>query len=90
MSGDRQHETRLLSPLAYKDELNTLRKDLSVAVFGLTLEMEDVLVRGVFTGFKRHRGVTLGCVDIRWVYNPMPPKPGDIYPAQELKAVVNF
>ncbi|OGP67589.1 MAG: hypothetical protein A2031_01285 [Deltaproteobacteria bacterium RBG_19FT_COMBO_43_11] len=83
--------TRLaFSPLAYKDELNALRQDSSVAVFGLTLDMEDVLVRGVFTGFKRHRGVTLGCVDIHWVYNSMPPKPGQIYPEQELRTVVNF
>jgi hypothetical protein len=83
--------TRLaFSSLAYKDELNALRQGSSVAVFGLTLDMEDVLVRGVFTGFKRRRGVTLGCVDVHWVYNSMPPKPGQIYPAQELKAVVNF
>ncbi|MGA2525473.1 MAG: pyridoxamine 5'-phosphate oxidase family protein [Smithellaceae bacterium] len=83
--------TRLaFSPLAYKDELNALRQDSSVAVFGLTLDMEDVLVRGIFTGFERHRGIMLGCVDIKWVYNPMPPKPGQIYPVQELRAVVNF
>jgi hypothetical protein len=52
--------------------------------------MEDVLVRGVFAGFRRHRGVTLGCVDIVWVYNSMPPKPGQIYPVRKLGAVVNF
>jgi hypothetical protein len=78
------------SPLAYKEELNTIHKGSVVAVFGLTMDMEDVLVRGVFTGFEKHRGITLGCVDIDWVYNSMPPKPGQIYPEQEFKAVVNY
>jgi len=83
--------TRLaFSPLAYHEELSALRQGSSVAIFGLTMDMEDVLVRGVFAGFGRHRGVTLGCVDIIWVYNSMPPKPGQIYPVQELRAVVNF
>jgi hypothetical protein len=78
------------SPLAYHEELGALRQGSSVAVFGLTMEMEDVLVRGVFAGVERHRGVLLGSVDINWVYNPMPPKPGQIYPVQKLRAVVSF
>ncbi|HPD57476.1 MAG TPA: hypothetical protein P5294_03305 [Smithellaceae bacterium] len=83
--------TRLVfSPLAYQEELSALRKNSHVAVFGLTLDMEDVLVRGKFTGFEKHRGINLGVVDINWVYNPMPPKPGQIYPPQEIKAVANF
>lgn len=83
--------TRLaFSPLAYKEELGALRRGSSVAIFGLTMDMEDVLVRGVFAGFGRHRGIMLGCVDMNWVYNSMPPKPGQIYPVQELGAVVNF
>jgi len=83
--------TRLaFSPLAYHEELSALRQGSSVAVFGLTMDMEDVLVRGVFAGFGRHWGVRLGCVDIIWVYNSMPPKPGQIYPEQKLRAVVNF
>jgi len=83
--------TRLaFSPLAYRGELSALRQGSSTAIFGLTMDMEDVLVRGVFAGFGRHRGVTLGCVDIVWVYNSLPPKPGQIYPIQKLGAVVNF
>jgi len=83
--------TRLaFSPLAYKEELGALRRGSSVAIFGLTMDMEDVLVRGVFAGFGRHRAIMLGCVDMNWVYNSMPPKPGQIYPVQELGAVVNF
>jgi hypothetical protein len=83
--------TRLaFSPLAYREELSGLPQGSSVAIFGLTMDMEDVLVRGVFVGFGKYRGVTLGCVDINWVYNSMPPKPGQIYPVQKLRAVVNF
>jgi hypothetical protein len=83
--------TRLaFSPLAYHEELSALRQGSSVAIFGLTMEMENVLVRGVFIGFGKRRGVTLGCMDINWIYNSMPPKPGQIYPVQKLGAVVNF
>lgn len=59
-------------------------------MFGLSLTMEDVLVRGTFRGFSRHRGVKLGTVDIDWVYNSMPPKQGQIYPEIEMRPVVNF
>lgn len=73
--------TRLaFSTLAYSDELKRLSPGLAVAVFGLTMDMEDVLVRGVFAGFRRTRGIMLGCLDINWVYNSMPPIPGQIYP----------
>jgi hypothetical protein len=83
--------TRLaFSPLTYHEELSALRQGSFIAIFGLTMGMENVLVRGVFAGFERHRGITLGCVDIIWVYNSMPPKPGQIYPIQKLGAVVNF
>jgi hypothetical protein len=83
--------TRLaFSPLAYREELSALRQCSSIAIFGLTMDMEDVLFRGVFAGFGKHRGVKLGCVDIIWVYNSMPPKTGQIYPIQKLGAVVNF
>lgn len=78
------------SPMAYHEELGALQQGSTVAIFGLTMDMEDVLVRGVFVGFGRYRGITLGCVDMNWVYNSMPPKPGQIYPLQELRAVANF
>jgi len=80
----------VFSTLAYQEDLSVLRKNSHVAVFGLTLDMEDVLVRGKFTGFEKHRGVNLGAVDINWVYNPMPPKPGQIFPVRELEAVTKF
>ena len=83
--------TRLaFSPRAYPDELRTLEAGMHAAVFGLTMDMEDVLVRGVFRGFEKRRGVELGIVDIDWVYNSMPPVHGQIYPEIALEPVTRF
>jgi hypothetical protein len=83
--------TRLVfSPHAYRHEFDALGTGKSAAVFALSMDMEDVLVRGVFKGFERYRGAKLGVIDINWVYNSMPPIPGQIYPEKELKPVVNF
>lgn len=84
-------ESRLaFHPGAFSDELSLLEPGMTVAVFGLTMQMEDVLVRGVFSGYARYRGVKLGALDTDWVYNSMPPNHGQIYPPVPLKAVVNF
>ncbi len=77
-------------PMAFRDELLLIPKDATVAVFGLTMKMEDVLVRGVFRGFRRVMGLKLGTVDIKWVYNSMPPAHGQIYPEVPLEPVVDF
>lgn len=75
---------------AYKNELKKIPKGKEVAVFGLTMKMEDVLVRGKFLGFQHSRFVEVGGIDIDWVYNSMPPCHGQIYPEVALKPVVNF
>ncbi len=61
-----------------------------LAVFGMALTMEDVLVRGVYQGIRRLGGVRVGMVEAEWVYNPMPTVPGQIYPPLELKPIVEF
>jgi hypothetical protein len=76
------------SPLAYARELETISEGAPVAVFGLSMQMEDCLVRGVYR--KRGSTLPLSIIDIDWVYNSMPPKSGQIYPELELKPVVNF
>ncbi len=78
------------SPLAYAAELTAIDPGTTVAVFGLTMDMEDILVRGEYTGTRKYRGLSLGVVDIDWVYNSMPPLHGQIYPETTLKPVVNF
>ncbi len=83
--------TRLaFSTSAYGDELARISKGSRVAIFGMTLQMEDVLVRGKYNGIEKHLGVSLGTVDIEWVYNSMPPIQGQIYPATQLAAVTEF
>jgi hypothetical protein len=78
------------SPLAYRDELARIRQGTQVAVFGMTMQMEDVLVRGTFRGYDRVRFQRLGVIELEWVYNSMPPTPGQIYPPVDLKPEVNF
>lgn len=75
---------------AYGDELAKIPEDTTVAVFGLTMAMEDVLIRGRFKKTRRYRSIKLGTVDIDWVYNSMPPCHGQIYPPVPLTPVVEF
>jgi hypothetical protein len=56
----------------------------------MTMQMEDVLARGTCLGYDRVRLQRLGVIELEWVYNSMPPTPGQIYPPVELKPVVNF
>jgi hypothetical protein len=53
----------------------------------MTLDMGDVLVRGSWTGFRRHGVAKLAAIDIDWVYNSMPPLMGQVYPPLPLEAV---
>jgi len=80
----------VFSTMAYKDELYRIPKGKPVAVFGLTMKMEDVLIRGTFNGFSSQWGIQTGTVDINWVYNSMPPAHGQIYPAVPLKPVTDW
>ncbi len=83
--------TRLVfSPFAYWEELKNIPKDANVAVFCITMKMEDVLVRGTYLGLKRFGLFRLGVVDIDWVYNSMPPCHGRIYPEVALRPVREF
>lgn len=80
----------VFSPLAYKKEFAAIPRGQKVAVFGLSFKMEDVLVRGTYWGPDRRMGVPLALVDVDFVYNSMPPTPGQIYPALDLKPVRDF
>ncbi len=80
----------VFSPYAFSEELQAIPEGETVAVFGITMKMEDVLIRGAFQGYKRYRLLNAGTIDIEWVYNSMPPAHGQIYPEVELKPVVDF
>jgi hypothetical protein len=78
------------SSIAFKDELSHITPGTPIAVFGLTMGMENVLVRGRFQGYRRKRGIKLGTLDIEWVYNSMPPAHGQIYPEVKLETILEF
>ncbi len=75
---------------AYGEELRQVPHGATVAVFGMTLNMEDVLVRGRYLGVRRVGPVPCGVVAVDWVYNAMPPVPGQIYPPLPLEPVETF
>jgi hypothetical protein len=75
---------------AYGDDLAAIPEGATVAVFGMSLDMVDVLMRGEFQGLQRMAGVRCGSIRVNWVYNPMPPKPQQIYPPVVLEAVTAF
>ena len=75
---------------AFGAELEQIPAYTPVAVFGMALSMEDVLVRGVYQGSKRVLGMKCGVVQLDYAYNPMPPKPQRIYPEVPIEAVEEF
>lgn len=85
---DAQHV--LFSPSVYADEMQAIPAGVPLAVFGMALTMEDVLLRGTYQGIRRVGGFKAGAVEVEWVYNPMPPVPGQVYPPVALKAVSEF
>ena len=85
---DRQHI--LFSTSVYTDELKAIPVGADVGIFSMALTMEDVLLRGKYLGINRLAGVKAGIVKVDWVYNPMPPVPGQIYPPVKLQAVEKY
>jgi hypothetical protein len=80
----------MFSTSVYQAELEAIPAGSSLAVFGMALTMEDVLLRGTFQGLRRLGGVRCGVVEVDWVYNSMPPVPGQIYPPLPLTPVTKF
>ncbi len=80
----------LFSTSVYSNELQEMPVGAPLAVFGMALSMEDVLLRGKFLGFRRVAGIKTGVVAVDWVYNPMPPVAGQVYPPVELKPITRF
>jgi len=85
---DSQHV--LFSTSVYTEELMAIPAGVPLAVFSMALTMEDVLLRGTYQGIRRVGGIKAGVVEVDWVYNPMPPVPGQVYPATEIRAVTQF
>jgi hypothetical protein len=80
----------LFSTGAFGPDLAAIPSGATVALFGMSLDMEDVLMRGEFQGICRVAGIRCGSIAVNWVYNPMPPKPQQIYPPVAVKPVTIF
>jgi len=74
----------------FDDELKAIPVGSKVAVFCMDFNFVDVLVRGTFNGYKKTLLGNVGTVDIEWVYNPMPPAVGQVYPEIPLRTVTEF
>lgn len=83
-------EEIIFSTSAFGEDLLAIPEGVAVAVFGMSLEMEDVLMRGKYLGLQRLAGIRSGKVRVNWVYNPMPPKPQQIYPPTTIEPVTAF
>jgi hypothetical protein len=83
-------EHLIFSTGAFRDDLEALPQGTTVAVFGMSLDMEDVLMRGEYQGIQRLGVVRCGSVRVNWVYSPMPPKAQQIYPEIGLEPVQSF
>ena len=83
-------EQVIFSSGVYGDELSAIPAGIPMAIFGMSFDMEDVLLRGVYTGIQRIGGMNCGVVDINWAYNSMPPTPQQIYPPVRVEAVTEF
>ena len=80
----------LFDASVYRDEIERIPAGAPMALFGMSLKMEDVLLRGRYEGLRRVGGVRCGSLQVDWVYNPMPPVPGQIYPELLLEPVADF
>lgn len=80
----------LFSTGAFSREIKAIPGGVEVAVFGLSLDMTDVLVRGTYHGLRWVGHHRCGVLEVDWVYNPMPPVPGQIYPPLPLEPVREF
>jgi hypothetical protein len=83
-------ERVIFSTAAYGAEIRAIPAGAPAAFFAMSLDMEDVLLRGTFEGVRAVGGLPCGCVKVDWVYNPMPPVPGQVYPPLPLETVREF
>jgi hypothetical protein len=83
-------ENVIFAASAFKEEIEAIPADKTVAFFCMSFDMEDVLLRGSYKGIQRIGGVQCGNVLVNWVYSPMPPKPQQVYPEIKLEAITTF
>lgn len=75
---------------AYSKEILDIPVDVPMAIFGMCLDMTDVLVRGTYRGIQRIGFSQCGVLEVNYVYNPMPPVPAQVYPPKPLEPIIDF
>lgn len=80
----------IFSTGVFTDELKSIPAGVPMALFGLCLDMTDVLTRGIYAGLRWVGPHRCGVLTVDWVYNPMPPVPQQIYPPVPLTPVRDF
>jgi hypothetical protein len=80
----------IFSTGVFTDELKAIPAGVPMALFGLCLDMTDVLTRGTYEGMRWVGPHRCGVLKVDWVYNPMPPVPQQIYPPVPLTPVRDF
>ncbi len=84
------NERLVFSLSAFRRDLEQVPPSADVAVLGVSLQMEDVLLRGPYLGVRKVWGIPCGEMRVNWIYNSMPPNPGQIYPQLPLEPVTKF
>ena len=80
----------IFSSSVYSDDLKAIPKGSVTALFGMSFEMQTVLLRGIYRGIRSIGGFECGEMEVEWIYSPMPPKTEQVYPPQKLEAVTTF
>ena len=74
--------TVIIPGTEYGKETAEIPDGTPVCLFTMSLDMEDVLVRGTFRRAAGGRGSAGGVLRVDWVYNSMPPLAKRIYPPE--------
>lgn len=80
----------IFSSSVYGNELKAIPGGAVTALFGMSFEMQTVLLRGVYRGVRSIGGFECGEMEVDWIYSPMPPKSEQVYPPQKLEAITTF
>lgn len=80
----------IFSTGAYGEDIRRIPAGVSMAFFCMSFSMEDVLLRGAYQGITHRGGLQCGAMMVDWVYSPMPPVAGQVYPPVELEPVREF
>lgn len=75
---------------AYTEDIRRIPVGCQVSFFCMSFSMQDVVIRGRYNGLARRAGLLCGSLDAEWVYSPMPPVAGQVYPPVELQPVTEF